>query len=331
MIDYFLSCDWGTSAFRMKLAGLSAGARTIYGAVRHRQGIKSTFKAWQESGGPAADRQAFYTRIIKNGIAELEKLTGLDLTGVPVVVSGMASSSIGMIDLPYKALPFRIDGSDLEFRPIALPGGTERACLLISGARTPDDVMRGEETLLVGAAAARPSAETEGLYVFPGTHSKHIHVKNGWATGFRTYMTGEIFELLSRQSTLSQGINAEEKMESPDQNEHFRTGVRRGITGNLLNQAFHTRAWFLADPARRSANFHFLSGLLIGAEIRDLLPDQNLAFTVVADGVLARAYGAALAEAGLAERATFLDTEEALLDGQAAILRTATGLSDDQD
>src|SRR5262245_12577368 len=100
----------------------------------------------------------------------------------------MASSSIGMIEVPYKETQFKADGSDLKVKKIDRSKDFEHDTFIISGARTNNDVMRGEETQLAGC---KDTGDKKSLYIFPGTHSKHILVKKGIAVSFKTFMTGE--------------------------------------------------------------------------------------------------------------------------------------------
>src|SRR5450432_1404958 len=124
----------------------------------------------------------------------------------------MASSTLGMVELPYKELPFLADGSDLRVETIYANGLFHHDVLLISGARTGDDVMRGEETQLVGCALGAGYATQAGeqVFIFPGTHSKHVVVREGRVIAFKTYMTGEFFELLSKKSILAGDVEAGE-------------------------------------------------------------------------------------------------------------------------
>ena len=142
-------------------------------------GISAVHGAWQAAGADAAAREPFYLEVLRRQVARLAGETGRTLAGLPLVVSGMATASVGLRELPYKELPFAADGSDL--RTALLPASPQlpHPLLFISGARSADDVMRGEETQLVGAVAQRPGSD--GLFLFPGTHSKHVRVRDGRA------------------------------------------------------------------------------------------------------------------------------------------------------
>src|SRR5690606_457770 len=135
---------------------------------------------------------------LDNTLKTIKKSQKLNIDNVPIVISGMASSSIGWSELPYSSLPFALDGSDLNYKIIEIPSFSH-SVLLLSGICSDDDIMRGEEIQLLGCCS---NAEADGTYVFPGTHSKHIHIRDGKVISFRTYMTGEIFQLLTENSIL---------------------------------------------------------------------------------------------------------------------------------
>src|SRR5678815_3683822 len=112
----FLSCDWGTSSFRLRLVELSSAA--IMGEENSADGIAKVFELWNQSGQPKEQRFLFYLNIIEPHIDALQKKLKSSLDGFPLVISGMACSTLGMIDLPYKELPSSADGSDLVTRII---------------------------------------------------------------------------------------------------------------------------------------------------------------------------------------------------------------------
>src|SRR5690242_17767185 len=135
----FLSCDWGTSSFRLTLA--EAAALRIVASESTNDGISATFSLWKQSG---KERLPFYLAIIGKHIRRMEHKLGCSLAGTPLIISGMASSSIGMLELPYGRLPFRADGSGIITRFPEAPPHFEHPVLLISGVSSDDDVMRGE-------------------------------------------------------------------------------------------------------------------------------------------------------------------------------------------
>ena len=145
MSRLFVNCDWGTTAFRLRLVTL--GALRILAEFRSTSGVAEL--AAETETGPRAER---FQQVLRRGLAELGRTAELELNGVPVVISGMASSSLGWRELPYATLPCRLDGQGLgsaELDPLLAPTGTHRV-RLISGLRSETDVLRGEETEILG-------------------------------------------------------------------------------------------------------------------------------------------------------------------------------------
>lgn len=247
--------------------------------VQNSQGIASTNLKWQEEG-KGQSRFLFYASVIASAVTMLEKKQNNSLSGVPVILSGMASSTLGMIQLPYKQLPFKTDGSDLKVERVEASKDFSHDVFVISGVCSNADVMRGEETQLVGAVEDDSTADT--LYIFPGTHSKHIGVKGGFGNDFRTYMTGEIFALLTKNSTLTQSLG---DIADGINMEGFVAGVKDSVNSNLLHQLFHVRSRFLLDNKEPDDNRGYLSGLLIGNEVQELSRQKMERIVVVSSGM----------------------------------------------
>ncbi len=186
----FFSCDWGTTAFRLRL--VEAEELKIIADESNQQGIAGTYQHWKKSGKNEELRLNFFLDIIKQHITSIEQKLNTSFENVPVIISGMASSTIGMIELSYKKIPFSIHGTDLNMHAIDASNSFHHKVVIISGVRTDDDVMRGEETKLTGCASAVPFKE-DTVCIFPGTHCKHVEIKNDKAVAFKTYMTGEFF------------------------------------------------------------------------------------------------------------------------------------------
>ncbi len=316
----FLSCDWGTSAFRLRL--IDAETREVIAASCSDRGIAATFAEWQAAGANPENRWDHFSRVIGQHLAEVSGRSGRSLAGIPLVISGMASSSIGMRELPYRELPFAIDGSELNAERVAARDDFPHPIVIISGARSRDDVMRGEETQLVGACANRagfrdPPARNR-LFIFPGTHSKHVEVRGAEAVGFQTYMTGEFFDLLSRKSVLASSVEAMSDLGVPENLQDFEAGVQAGAKGNLLHACFRVRTRALLDKAAPSENYHYLSGLLIGAEVREVAA-RDTAIALVGGGPLLTAYGEAFRVLGIRSPLTVQDIDDCLIAGQLTI------------
>jgi 2-dehydro-3-deoxygalactonokinase len=243
-MDKFLSCDWGTSSFRIRL--VSIPDLNVLAEKKSGEGIASTFNLWKESNSVEENKLAFYLFVLNEKIKSLEQQLQTRLENIPVIISGMASSTIGMIDLPYKPLPVHADGSDLVTKKLDKTDNFPHDILIISGIRTENDVIRGEETQLAGCLLM-----DDGLFIFPGTHSKHILVKDGIAIDFKTYMTGELFELLATKSILSSSLV---KGSVTDQSlQAFDEGVNdAGL--NLLHASFLVRTNQLFNKYTKKEN-----------------------------------------------------------------------------
>jgi 2-dehydro-3-deoxygalactonokinase len=220
-----------------------------------------------------------------------------------VLMSGMVGSKQGWAEAPYATMPSGAD--ELAAGLIEVP--FDCRCLIVPGVRrtgaTPD-VMRGEETQLVGL-----EDELDGkLVVLPGTHSKWVWRKAGRITWFRTCMTGELFDLLGKHSLLGRSMAGEQI--DPD-------GFARGLAqarapGGLLEKMFAMRALWLSGELPPNQQRGYLSGLLLGTELGDALaalkreagPDAGTARRVdlVASPALKNVYRSLLESAGLEVR-----------------------------
>ncbi len=309
MSKHLLSCDWGTSSFRLRLVNVKD--HDVVGEVTSPSGIGTVYNAWQEANADGSVARAdYYRSIIATQIAALQKQTGVDLAGVPIVLSGMASSSIGMQELPYARLPFALDGAHLGMKYYEKLPGFPHEITLISGVRSDHDVMRGEETQLIGLGAAMDLSGRDAIFIFPGTHSKHMFVRDGRLIDFKTFMTGEVFNLMANQSILKDSID--QYLQS-DFNEEaagaFRLGIRESGSGNILNALFTVRTNQLFGLLNKRENGMFLSGLLIGYEIRDLTKETSAHLVLCGGNNLYQLYKAAMETLGLSGRATIIPSE----------------------
>ena len=319
-MNTFLSCDWGTSSFRLRL--VNAENITVLAEITGALGIAALHNEWIKTGGPEKDRLSFYRQYLGEQVGEMEKKCGFSLAGVTMVLSGMASSSIGMMDIPYKELPYVIGNNELERRIIAPSGDFSHKMIVIAGLRTGIDVLRGEETMLEGCGlmnAADGRQWDEALYIFPGTHSKHISVQNGTAWNFHTYMTGEFFDLLSNKSILSGSVQKNEWGAQRENDIYFGRGVRDAAVANILNLAFYVRGNQLLGGVSPTKNYHYLSGLLIGSELRGVHSTQH-AIILVCNKALKSQYEKALEYLGRSADTYYINADDALIRGQAGIL-----------
>ncbi|MFH2246003.1 2-dehydro-3-deoxygalactonokinase [Enterobacter sichuanensis] len=208
----------------------------------------------------------------------------------PVVMAGMVGSNVGWKVAPYLPVPAHFSAIGEQLTSVGdniwiIPG--------LSVSRDDNhNVMRGEETQLLGARTLSPSS----VYVMPGTHCKWVQADTEQIHDFRTVMTGELHHLLLNHSLVGAGLPEQET--SP---EAFTAGLERGFASpDVLPSLFEIRASHVLGTLPREQVSEFLSGLLIGAEVasmRDFVA-QGQAITIVAGSSLALRYEQALRRAG---------------------------------
>ena len=285
----WIAADWGTS--HLRIWHMSAD-----GTVKSRH--------TSDQGMGTLNRDGFEPALL----AALPDLPGT----TTVMICGMAGSRQGWCEAPYAAVPctppsgaqaVRVPGTDTRIDARILPGIKQDS---------PADVMRGEETQVAGFLALNPGFD--GVICLPGTHSKWVHISAGEVVSFRTFVTGELFALLSKKSVLRHSIGTE--------------GWDDAAFAEALDQAMGRPAAFAADlfslraesllqdlsPAAARAR---LSGLLIGMELAAAKPywlGQSVA--VLGETGLAEVYTAALEKQGLP--VTRADAERMTLEGLKA-------------
>lgn len=220
-----------------------------------------------------------------------------------VWLSGMVGSRSGWHEAPYLPLPCRLSDLAAAARPVPgqadvfiLPGLCQRSGL--------QDVMRGEETQLLGALALCPQ---DGWFLLPGTHSKWVQVAQGAVRRFHTVMSGELFELLRWQGSLAAVAGGRPPIPSPQTEAAFDQGCAWARQGDSLAQLFRLRAQALLEaPQSSECVAARLSGLLIAAELRsaagwlrDTQQAEDQAIPMIAASGLAHWYGRAARLAGL--------------------------------
>lgn len=271
-----IAVDWGTSSFRAYLLDAEGG-------IAERR---------ESAGGILRVRGGDFA-------AALEAEIGPWLAARPgalVVMSGMIGSRQGWREVPYIACPAepaeiaqgleRLDWGEAGAEAWIVPG------LLDDSRPGQPDVMRGEETQVLGALAALPAAG--GLVCLPGTHSKWVRIENGVLQSFSTYMTGEVFDLLQGHSILSRlmikgAVSADR---------WFLEGVTLGRQGGLLNRLFSARSRALTGDLPEAEVRSYLSGLLIGDELAAAVPDQPAEVHLLGAPGLVALYEAALEKLG---------------------------------
>ena len=288
----YVAVDWGTSSFRLWLVDR---AGHVLAERRSDEGMMAAAKA----GFPA---------VLQSHLAAVDAPARL-----PVLVCGMAGAKTGWVEAGYVDTPAplasvlkqaaRVPGEARDIR--ILPGIAQR------DVKAPD-VMRGEETQLLGALGRE--AAGEALVCMPGTHSKWVRVKDGIVEHFSTFMTGELFSVVSRATILSLAVaNADDAQDIAS----FKAAVKAAydapaFAANLLFGARSRQLLFGGTPA---AARETLSGTLIGVELAAGLSGSvpKAGITLIASGRLAMLYR--LAFEALSVAVVPIDADEAVRRG----------------
>jgi 2-dehydro-3-deoxygalactonokinase len=280
----FIAVDWGTTnrrAWRLNPGG------TVAGEMEDEQGILAV-----ADGG------------FHDSVAEVRARLG----DLPMLMAGMIGSNRGWVEAPYVPCPAGLP--EIAGRLCWIEG--ERAAIVpgvawdSAGAA---DVMRGEEVQLLGAyAEGWIAADTTVCH--PGTHNKWVRLEDGRISAFRTVMTGEIFNLLNDHSILADLIGG-----AVESGPAFDSGVRHGLDeDDLLAEIFAVRARTLLGKAPREEAGAYVSGLLIGTDLKiGLRLGGEGEIVAMGRPDLTRLYCAALTIAGLPART--IDGDSAFLAG----------------
>ena len=298
-----IAVDWGTSAFRACLMARD-------GAVRDRR---------ENASGILTVRDGAFAPVLDLALAPWVATHGK----LPIIMSGMIGSRQGWREAAYVPCPVRIAdiaGALLPLPPDATPSGCRIA--IVPGVTTRDaagvpDVMRGEETQIFGALERL--GVSDGVFVLPGTHSKWVTVAGGAITGFATYMTGEVFAALKQHTILGRMMQ-----DGGPSSAGFERGLAAASKvqdgpGVLLRQIFSVRTLGLSNELAGAEQADYLSGLLIGAEIRAASAGQD-SVVVIGNEALTARYATALRSLGIEPVAAPPDCAAA---GIVAIARAA--------
>jgi len=274
-----IGIDWGTSSLRAFLIG---GDGQVMDRVVNSQGILQV-------------KDGDFNAVFRQLVSGWSKWADL-----PVVASGMITSRNGWFETPYVNVP--TDAADLAAALVPFEADEGRTINFVTGVTTEHDgapdVMRGEETQIIGAAAL---GFGDGVFVLPGTHSKWITVQNDQIQDYATFMTGEIFGALKEHSIL--GLLMADGAFSQT---GFQRGVEAGLTAGagLLHKLFHVRTLPLFGKLAETATHDYLSGLLIGAELHgsNVLDQDSGPVIIVGRDDLADRYEIALEVAGMTSK-----------------------------
>ena len=268
-----IGIDWGTTSFRAYLMGAGGAIldrRESADGILATQDFDATF---ERHCGAWADAHP-------------------DLT---IILSGMIGSRQGWVEAPYCPCP--AGAAEIVAKLTRYTTSRGRTIAFAPGLswRSPtgaDEVMRGEETQILGVAGSG-----RRILVLPGSHSKWAEIVDGRVVRFATFMTGEVFAATSKHTILGRLMIGE----SHDP-KAFAAGIgASGEPGGLLHHLFRVRTGGLFERWPGEALPSLLSGLVIGHEIRgarDFFGVEQV--IVVGDAGLTQRYVAALGELGIA-------------------------------
>ena len=270
-----LAVDWGTSSLRGALV---------------------------ESGGRVLEERHFARGILTvaaGGFPDVfESSFGDWMTpGTLCLIAGMAGSRQGWREAPYCACPagFADIRAHLEW---VEPGRIAIVPGLSIEKRGVPDVMRGEETQVFGALLLLDLADAR--LVLPGTHSKWVTVTGRRINDFSTWMTGEFYALLRQHSILARTLPAGDTEHNAAA---FDQGVEHALHAHgLLNTAFSVRTLALFERMPAGGLPSYLSGLVIGEELKSQTLKLGDAVVVMGTEQLAARYEQALAHFGVSAR-----------------------------
>lgn len=240
-----IAVDWGTSSFRayrLDTAGEVIEKRAAPLGILHVEGGR-------------------FAEVLESQVGDW-----LAAGDAPVVMSGMIGSRQGWKEAPYVECPAGATQIAANLAPVTW--GASRSAWIAPGVSTRDaggvpDVMRGEETQILGVLEQLPPAASVCL---PGTHSKWVEVQEGRIVAFATHMTGEAFATLRAHSILGRMME-----DAPVDARRFEDGLQRSREpGGMLHHLFGIRALGLFGELPNAAAASYLSGLLIGHELAAL-------------------------------------------------------------
>jgi len=282
-----LACDWGTTNLR---AWTLDGQGAVVAQRDFPLGVSRL------APGEAAKR------------FDTEVRPGLGAQDLPAILCGMVGSNLGWTAVPYADCPAGLDDLAKALTEVAdririVPGVR---CPGIAGA---PDVMRGEETQILGWLARHPIRRSgRHLLCHPGTHAKWVRIEDGRIAHFVTAMTGELFGVLGQHSVLKSDAPADDEAA-------FDEGLAAAGEGDALAaRLFSARARVVGGGATAESTPSYLSGLLIGAEVAGvprLLGEAPQAVVLLGDAALCERYRRALVGQGV---------EVEVFDGEAAAI-----------
>lgn len=296
-IANWIAVDWGTSNLRAWVMGPDGPIEMVT----------------SDKGMGALERDGFEPELLRLVAGYLP-----ESGRVPVIACGMVGARQGWAEAPYVNVPCTAPGVGEAIHPEVTDPRLAVSILPGVAQASPADVMRGEETQIAGFLAENP--EFDGVLCLPGTHTKWVHISAREIVSFRTFMTGEMFALLSGQSVLRHSVTGDGWDQAA-----FDTAVDDAMSAShkVTAQLFSLRAGSLLDGTEAATSKARLSGLLLGLEVAGA-KDYWLGREIVLIGApkLNALYRAALAPQGASVRE--MDGADIVLAGLNAAYEEST-------
>lgn len=296
----FVAVDWGTSSFRLWLIGEDDA---VLAESRSGEGMTTA-------------RDTGFSNVLAKHLQTVDAPEDL-----PVIVCGMAGAKQGWKEAGYIDVPAKL--SDIAGQAVRIEGeGRDIRILPGLAQRDPhaSDVIRGEETQLLGCAHRMKSSDC--LVAMPGTHSKWVRVVRGEVLGFATFMTGELFEAITRHTILAHAMKDSTGFDGA--NTAFTDAVHSALKEPELtaNRLFAVRArslLFSLNPTEAESMF---SGTMIGLELAGALKSapKDTPVVLVVSGKLRGLYEAAFHRVGL--KFSTIDADDAVRHGLSHAARS---------
>jgi 2-dehydro-3-deoxygalactonokinase len=265
-----IALDWGTSSLRAYLLGESG---TILSQVSLPSGVMNLKQTAKKNFGSN-------TRAFEKAFEHASGRWLRAMPSLPVVASGMVGSREGWREAPYLSVP--TDVYDLWEHLTEIRTSKAAVIRIVPGLVRHgelENVMRGEETQILGALTIWPSAKQKKTWIcLPGTHSKWARIRGTTVEDFETFMTGEVYAALSEHTTLGCTMRPSASFHPQAFDRGVQVAESAGHLG-LLSNVFSVRAFALAGQLTAEEQADYLSGLLIGHEINALSalnPDRGL-------------------------------------------------------
>lgn len=292
----YVAVDWGTSSFRLWLIAKDG---SILGESRSNEGMTTAAKTG-------------FAEVLASHLAKVSAPENL-----PVIICGMAGAKQGWVEAGYIDVPASL--SSILTGAVVVPG-QRRDVRILPGLAQRDqarpDVMRGEETQLLGTLG--PASTGSQAVCMPGTHSKWVHVRDGRVTGFSSFMTGELFDAISKHTILSHAVAGADQ--SPADEVALESAIKAAYEQPAMatNLFFTARSGQLLHSLSAAAAQAKISGTLIGLEIAGAMTNAGagVSITLVAAGRLQGLYEAAFKALSLSYKT--IDADTAVRGGLAA-------------